>query len=123
MPAVLPSLLPARCTAIVGACAELCFFLLVAVLFARGVSGQTPETPSAAERMGQSVGTDPEGEQWARNTLKRMSLEEKVGQMFVISARSGFLNVNAPEYLQLRDTVRRFHIGAVVVTVPGMDRC
>ena len=93
-------------------------FLLVAVLFARGVSGQTPEPPSAGERTGQGVGTDSESEQWARNTLKRMSLEEKVGQMFMIWARSGFLNVNAPEYLQLRDTVRRFHIGAVGVTVP-----
>ena len=93
-------------------------FLLVAVLLTRGVSGQTPEPPSASERTGQGAGTDPAGEQWARNTLKRMSLEEKVGQMFMIWARSGFLNVNASEYLQLRDTVRRFHIGAVGVTVP-----
>ena len=92
-------------------------FLLVAVLLARGVSGQTPER-CAGERTGQGVGIDQEGEQWARNTLKKMSLEEKVGQMFMIWARSGFLNVNVPEYLQLRDTMRRFHIGAFGVTVP-----
>ncbi len=67
----------------------------------------------------QVLGIDHEGEQWARNTLKKMSLEEKVGQMFMIWARSAFLNVNSPEYLQLRDTMHRFHIGAFGITVPA----
>jgi len=89
-------------------------FFLVGLLLTPGVLGPAQEPAGD-----QAVGIDREGEQWARDTLSRMSLEEKVGQMFMIWARSTFLNVNSPEYLQLRDTMRRFHIGAVGVTVPS----
>ena len=47
-----------------------------------------------------------------------MSLEEKVGQMFMIWARSGFLNVNGPSTCNCATPMRRFHIGAFGVTVP-----
>jgi len=90
-------------------------FFLLGLLVAQSAFGQAPGL--TGERA-QGAGVDQEGEQWARNTLNNMSLEEKVGQMFMIWARSGFLNVNGPEYLQLRDTMRRFHIGAFGVTVP-----
>lgn len=91
------------------------FFFLLAMLVVKGAFGQAP---ASAGEHGQGIGVDQEGEQWARNTLKKMLLEEKVGQMFMIWARSAFLNVNGPEYQQLRDTMRRFHIGAFGVTVP-----
>jgi len=90
-------------------------FFLLGLLVAQGAFGQTPRL---ADERAQGVGVDQEGEQWARTTLTKMSLEEKVGQMFMIWARSAFLNVNGPEYQQLRDTMRRFHIGAFGVTVP-----
>jgi beta-N-acetylhexosaminidase len=63
------------------------------------------------------VKLDHDGEKWAEKTLKGMSLEEKVGQMFMIWARAEFLNVNSPEYLQLRDTMRKYHIGGFGLTV------
>jgi beta-N-acetylhexosaminidase len=88
---------------------------LLGWLLAQGAFGQAPE---AAGERGSGIGVDQEGEQWARATLKKMSLEEKVGQMFMIWARAAFFNVNGPEYQQLRDTMRRFHIGAFGVTVP-----
>ncbi len=88
---------------------------LLGLLMVQAAFGQAPRW---ADERAQGVGVDQEGEQWARTTLTKMSLEEKVGQMFMIWARSGFLNVNGPEYLQLRDTMRRFHIGAFGVTVP-----
>lgn len=90
-------------------------FFLLGLLVAQGAFGQAPRL---ADERAQGVGVDQEGEQWARTTLTKMSLEEKVGQMFMIRARSAFLNVNGPEYQQLRDTMRRFHIGAFGVTVP-----
>ena len=40
-----------------------------------------------------------------------MSPEEKVGQLFMIWVRAEFLNVDNPEYIQLRDTIRKYHIG------------
>ncbi len=60
---------------------------------------------------------DHDGEKWAEKTLKKMSLEEKVGQMFMIWARVSFLNLNAPEYVSLRDTMRKYHVGGFGVTV------
>ncbi len=91
-------------------------FFLFSLLVAQGALGQAPRL---ADERAQGVGVDQEGEQWARTTLTRMSLEEKVGQMFMIWARSAFINVNGPEYQQLRDTMRRFRIGAFGVTVPS----
>src|SRR5438445_1438650 len=47
-----------------------------------------------------------------------MSPEEKVGQLFMIWVRARFLNLDGPDYAQLRDTMRRDHIGSLVMTVP-----
>jgi len=43
------------------------------------------------------------GERWAAATLRKMTLEEKVGQMIVVWAKVQFLNPESPEYLELRD--------------------
>ncbi len=63
------------------------------------------------------VRLDQEGDKWAQKTLKKMSLEEKVGQMIMIWARAEFLNVSSPRYLQLRDEMRKYHIGSFGLTV------
>jgi beta-N-acetylhexosaminidase len=58
-----------------------------------------------------------DGEKWAEKTLRQLSLEEKVGQVFMIWVRAEFLNVDSPEYLQLRDTLLKYHIGSFAMTV------
>ena len=63
------------------------------------------------------VHLDRDGEKWAEKTLRKLSTEEKVGQLFMIWVRAEFLNVNSPEYLQLRDTMRQYHIGSFAMTV------
>jgi beta-N-acetylhexosaminidase len=55
---------------------------------------------------------------WAEKTLKKLSLEEKVGQVFMIWVRAQFLNVNSPVYLQLRDAMNKYHVGSFLMTVP-----
>jgi beta-N-acetylhexosaminidase len=60
---------------------------------------------------------DRNGEKWAQKTLHKLSLEEKVGQLFMIWVRAEFLNVNSPEYLQLRDSINQYHIGSFAMTV------
>jgi len=60
---------------------------------------------------------DREGEKWAEKTLQKLSLEEKVGQLFMIWVRAEFLNVNSPEYLDLRDNMGKYHIGSFAMTV------
>jgi beta-N-acetylhexosaminidase len=63
------------------------------------------------------VHLDHEGEKWAERTLKKLSPEEKVGQLFMIWVRAEFLNVNGPEYLQLRDAIHKYHVGSFCMTV------
>ncbi|MGA8490901.1 MAG: glycoside hydrolase family 3 N-terminal domain-containing protein [Terriglobales bacterium] len=74
----------------------------------------------AKEKYQQSgpIHLDREGEKWAEKTLRKLSTEEKVGQLFVIWVRAKFLNVEAPEYLQLRDNIRKYHVGGLCMTVP-----
>ncbi|HXE91348.1 MAG TPA: glycoside hydrolase family 3 protein [Terriglobales bacterium] len=57
------------------------------------------------------------GEKWAERTLRGMSLEEKVGQMFMLKAPAQFLNLESPEYLALRDAIDRYHVGGFLLTV------
>jgi beta-N-acetylhexosaminidase len=63
------------------------------------------------------VGLDHEGEKWAEKTLHKMSVEEKVGQLFMIWTRAQFFNVNSPDYAQLRDTMNKYHVGSFAMTV------
>jgi len=57
------------------------------------------------------------GEKWAATTLRKMTLEEKIGQMIMPWARVEFMNVNGPDYLQLREEMRQYHVGGFGVTV------
>ena len=59
-----------------------------------------------------------DGERWARRTLARMPLEEKIGQMLMIAARVQQLNLDGPEYQRLLTAVRKYHIGGFGLTVP-----
>ncbi|HXZ30861.1 MAG TPA: glycoside hydrolase family 3 protein [Terriglobales bacterium] len=63
------------------------------------------------------ISLDQSGQKWAEKTLRKLSPEEKVGQLFMIWVRAEFLNVNNPQYLQLRDTMNKYHIGAFAMTV------
>src|SRR5437868_13658552 len=62
---------------------------------------------------------DRDGEKWAEKTLRKLSLEEKIGQLFMIWVRAEFLNMNSPEYLQLRDQMQKYHVGSFAMTVRG----
>ncbi|HLV87172.1 MAG TPA: glycoside hydrolase family 3 N-terminal domain-containing protein [Candidatus Sulfotelmatobacter sp.] len=57
------------------------------------------------------------GEKWAEKTLHKLSIEEKVGQVFMIWCRAGFMNINNPEYLQLQDAMKKYHVGSFAMTV------
>jgi beta-N-acetylhexosaminidase len=63
------------------------------------------------------VKLDHDGEKWAEKTLRKMSPEEKVGQLFMIWTRAEFLNLDNPVYLQLRDTMNKYHVGSFAMTV------
>jgi beta-N-acetylhexosaminidase len=58
-----------------------------------------------------------DGEKWAEKTLRKLTLEEKIGQVFMIWCRASFLNLENPEYLQLRESMQKYHVGSFAVTV------
>jgi beta-N-acetylhexosaminidase len=58
-----------------------------------------------------------DGEKWAEKTLRKLTLEEKVGQVFMIWCRASFLNVENPEYQQWLEDMQKYHVGSFAMTV------
>src|SRR6266850_632863 len=61
---------------------------------------------------------DKDGQKWVEKTLRKMSPEEKVGQLFMIWTRVTFMNEADPAWIALRDSVRKYHIGGLCMSVP-----
>src|SRR6266581_3107639 len=87
----------------------LCLILILSLL--------TPASAKDKFSQPRPIQLDRDGEKWAEKTLHKLSLEEKVGQLFMIWVRAEFLNVNSPEYLHLRDAMNRYHVGSFAMTV------
>jgi len=87
--------------------------LLFAALscFARDKSSERFQRPG-------SIHIDKAGQKWVDKTLRKMSPEEKVGQLLGIRVNAQFLNDADPVWIQLRDNVGKYHIGTVVMSVP-----
>jgi beta-N-acetylhexosaminidase len=90
----------------------LCFFFLALTIAPPAFAKDKP----LAQR-GPTIHLTRDGERWADRTLRRLTLEEKVGQVFMIWCRASFLNVESPEYLQWRDAMQKYHIGSFAMTV------
>ncbi|HYM78194.1 MAG TPA: glycoside hydrolase family 3 protein [Candidatus Dormibacteraeota bacterium] len=59
---------------------------------------------------------------WAEKTLTHLSLEEKVGQLFMIRLRVEYFNGRSPNYFELRNNIRKYHIGALAMSAPPQGR-
>ena len=91
-------------------------FVVVFTLFACSVvSREQPQQPSPMR-------LDRDGELWTEKTLNALSLEEKVGQLFMIRLRVEFLRDRGADYLRLRNEIRTYHIGALAMSVPEEGR-
>ncbi|HLW54171.1 MAG TPA: glycoside hydrolase family 3 N-terminal domain-containing protein [Candidatus Angelobacter sp.] len=76
-----------------------------------------PLAPSEFQHPG-PVHLDRNGEKWAQSTLKKLSLEEKIGQMIMIRIiMPQFVNLKNPDYLKWLDEINRYHLGSVLLTV------
>src|SRR5437588_445732 len=62
-----------------------------------------------------------EGNKWAEKTLKKMSLEEKIGQMIQIRAYADFVNIESDAYRQVNDAIQKYHLGSIILTVRVYD--
>jgi beta-N-acetylhexosaminidase len=86
-------------------------FIFCALLFATSVSAKDKYQRPGPIRETHS------GDKWAEKTLRKLTLEEKIGQVFMIWCRASFLNVENPEYLQLLDSMQKYHVGSFAMTV------
>ena len=58
-----------------------------------------------------------DGKHWVDQTLKKLSLEEKVGQMLSVRYFTDFQNFTSESYVQFRNQMQKYHVGSVVLTV------
>jgi len=95
--------------------------LLIALLLAAALCfAKNKDKDKSKDRYQQPapIHLDKAGQKWADKTLRKMSTEEKVGQLFGIKVLAQFLNDADPIFIQLRDSLRKYHIGSLVMTVP-----
>src|SRR5665213_4628601 len=65
------------------------------------------------------AGISPEGERWVSQTLKNMSLDEKIGQLFCVWAYGTFLSTESQDYKDLLRDVEEKHIGSFAIQTQG----
>ena len=63
------------------------------------------------------VHLDAKGEKWAKASLRKMSLEEKIGQLIMPWSKVEFMNAQGPQMQMLREEMRKYHVGGFGVTV------
>ncbi len=92
-------------------------FLLAVVTVLSSAAEPREQSKQAGARRAERV--DP---RWAENTLKSLSLEEKVGQLFMIRMRVEVMNGRSPGYFELSDSIRKYHIGSLAMSAPPQGR-
>src|ERR1700686_2377987 len=75
-------------------------------------SPRAPVAPKTAE-------LSPESERWVAQTLKSMSLDEKIGQLFAVWAYGSFLSTESQDYKDLLSDVEEKHIGSFAIQTQG----
>lgn len=88
---------------------------LALVLVAISVS--TPVLAKEKHVQAKPVRQTREADKWAERTLHKLSVEEKVGQVFMIWCRASFMNVDNPEYLDFLESMKRYHVGSFAMSV------
>lgn len=88
----------------------------LALLFV-AISVSTPVLAKEKHVQAKPVRQTREADKWAERTLRKLSVEEKVGQVFMIWCRASFLNVNNPEYLDFLESMKKYHVGSFAMSV------
>ena len=81
----------------------------IAALAVAAASGQ--RDVGAAQRQADIRKLDADAERWVAATLKKMTLDEKVGQLIVSSFRAEYLSTDSDEYDALVASIRDYKIG------------
>src|SRR6185437_7169481 len=93
-----------------GVAAFVCFFA--------GFSSAIAQSGKTQSLQPHTIGvTTRAQERWADRTLKRLTLEEKIGQMIEVRGIMGYYNADDPTYQKLIADIRKYHLGAVHLSV------
>jgi beta-N-acetylhexosaminidase len=93
-----------------------CLLLLALILMATtGRTQKSPRAPAASKPAELSS----EGERWVAQTLKSMSLDEKIGQLFAVWAYGSFLSTESQDYKDLLRDVEEKHVGSFAIQTQG----
>jgi beta-N-acetylhexosaminidase len=95
-------------------------YLLLLTLLLAAAAGFAFAKDKSKDRFQQPgpIHLDKAGKKWVDKTLRKMSSEDKVGQLFGIKVLVQFLNDSDPKWIQLRDSVSKYQVGSLVMTVP-----
>ena len=93
-----------------------CLLLLALILMA--TTGRTQKSPRAPDAP-KPAELSSEGERWVSQTLKSMSLDEKIGQLFAVWAYGSFLSTESQDYKDLLRDVEEKHIGSFAIQTQG----
>ena len=91
------------------------FFLLVPVCFLPGEARQLVTSKAETRTTAFKPEPSPAAVEWANNELRRMSLDEKVGQLISVGVNATFLNQDSESYRLLKHYVEEDKIGGVIL--------
>lgn len=80
--------------------------LVVASIVCQAQIHRTSDTKSHESRA---------GEPWVSQTLNRLTLEEKVGQILQIGVYGDYRTFTEPDYAFVRNEIQKYHIGSVAL--------
>src|SRR5690348_9150007 len=93
-------------------------WLLPLALLLMATTGSTQKSPSAPP-LPNPKKLSAESERWVSQTLKQMSLDEKIGQLFAVWAYGGFQSTESQDYRDLLRDVEEKHVGAFAIQTQG----
>jgi beta-N-acetylhexosaminidase len=93
-------------------------WLLLLALSLMATTSRT-QKPPGARATPKLAKLSPEGERWVAQTLKKMSLDEKIGQLFSVWAYGEFLSTESQDYKELLRDVEEKHIGSFAIQTQG----
>src|ERR1700752_5434205 len=91
--------------------------LLLPLLFMATTSRtqKSPRAPAATK----PAKLSPDGERWVAQTLKKLSLDEKIGQLFAVWAYGSFHSTESQDYKDLIRDVEEKHNGSFAIQRQG----
>jgi len=94
------------------------WLLLLTALLLMAQTGRTEKNPRVKATPAPKKASA-EAEKWVQQTLKKMTLDEKLGQLLVVYYFGGFLSTESFEYKELLREVEKNHVGGFVVQTHG----